>query len=83
MTDPNGKPSFLAVDLNHLDPAISQLVKELLERVQQAAETTERADWQSLAHTALNRVYGDDEPDYSNIPGRGTAATQSTAANHE
>lgn len=68
MTDPSGKPSFLALDLNHLDPVISPLIEGLLERIQQADDTTERADWRLLAHAALNRVYGDDEPDYSDVP---------------
>lgn len=68
MTDPNGKPSFLAVDLNHLDPSISPLIEGLLERIQQTDEASERADWRLLAHTTLNRVYGDDEPDYSDVP---------------
>ncbi len=70
MTDPNGNPSFLAVDLNHLDPALSPLVEGLLELVRRTDEETaqERADWQTLAHASLSRVYGIDEPDYSDLP---------------
>lgn len=67
-TDADGNPSFLALDLNHLDPVLSPLIEGSIARIQQADATTERADWRILAHTALNRVYSDDEPDYSDVP---------------
>lgn len=79
MTDPNGKPSFLAVDLNHLDPAISPVVEGLLNLIQRSEEDTERADFRAAAHYALNRAYGDDEPDYDDVP----AMTTNPAGTHE
>ncbi|MCY7359840.1 MAG: hypothetical protein LH609_20795 [Rudanella sp.] len=68
MTDPNGKPSFLTIDLHHLNPAISPLVEEVLDLIRRADEETERADFRAAAHAALNRAYGDDEPDYDDVP---------------
>lgn len=68
MTDPNGKPSFLAVDLNHLDPAISPIVEGLLSLIQRSEEENDRADFRAATHAALNRAYGDDEPDYDDVP---------------
>ena len=68
ITDLNGTPAVLTIDLRTLDPANSTLVAGLLDKMEQEAEATERADWRLLAHAALNRVYGDDEPDYSDVP---------------
>ncbi len=36
--------------------------------IAQKAEDKERADFRAAAHDALNRAYGDDEPDYSDVP---------------
>ena len=78
ITDPNGTPAVLTIDLrtrtrDRLDPANSPLVvggptSGLLAKMEQEAEATDRADWRTLAHAALNRAYGEDEPDYSNVP---------------
>ena len=66
ITDPNGTPAVLTIDLRTLDPANSLLVAGLLAKMEQEAEAT--ADWRTLAHATLNRVYGEDEPDYSDVP---------------
>lgn len=68
ITDPNGTPAVLTIDLRTLDPANSLLVAGLLAKMEQEAEATDRADWRTLAHATLNRVYGEDEPDYSDVP---------------
>ena len=68
ITDPNGTPAVLTIDLRTLDPANSPLVAGLLAKMEQEAEATDRADWGTLAHAALNRAYGEDEPDYSDVP---------------
>ena len=65
ITDPNGTPAVLTIDLRTLDPDNTPLVAGLLAKMEQEAEATDRADWRTLAHTALNRVYGEDEPDSS------------------
>ncbi len=69
----------LTIDLDHLDPTVSPLVNTLLALIKQqtgqpadyefaATIEEERAEWQSMAYAALNRAYGDDEPDYSDVP---------------
>lgn len=68
INDPNGNPAVLTIDLHNLDPDVSPLVVGLLERLQQQTEQEERADYRAAAHAALNRSYGDDEPDYSDVP---------------
>ena len=68
INDPNGNPAVLTIDLHNLDPAVDPLVTDLLERLQQQTEQEERADFRAAAHAALNRSYGDDEPDYSDVP---------------
>jgi hypothetical protein len=79
--DANGQPAVLTIDLQRLDPTDSPLVAALLNRINneppaperrtvEMAETVEqeRAEWRLLAHTSLNRAYGDDEPDYDDVP---------------
>lgn len=68
INDPNGNPAVLTIDLHSIDPAVSPLIVGLLERLQQQTEQEERADFQAAAHEALNRSYGDDEPDYDDVP---------------
>lgn len=68
INDPNGKPAVLTIDLHNLGPDINPLVSGLLDLLQQQAEDTERADFRAAAHAALNRGYGDDEPDYDDVP---------------
>jgi hypothetical protein len=76
---PTGEPMVLTVDLRTIDPAVSPLVNALLALMEQqrnqpadyefaATVEEERAEWQSLAYAALNRAYGDNEPDYSDVP---------------
>lgn len=67
INDPNGNPAVLTIDLHNLDPDVSPLVVGLLERLQQQSEQEERADYRAATHAALNRAYGDDEPDYSDV----------------
>ncbi len=66
---PNGQ-TIITIDSANLDPVASPLVEGLLELVRRTDADTaqERADWQTLAHASLNRVYGNDEPDYSDVP---------------
>jgi len=84
---PNTRPSLLTltIDLDNLDPAISPLVNALLERIgmnppeapdYEFAPTVEqeREEWQQAAMINLNRAYGDDEPDYSDVPAYTTSA---------
>lgn len=71
-TDADGNPSFLALELNHLNPVLSPLIEELIAHIQQDEEATERADWQALASASLERTYEDDEPDYSDVQPRPT-----------
>ena len=68
INDSDGKPAVLTIDLHNLDPDVSPLVSGLLDLLQQQAENSERADFRAAAHTALNRAYGDNEPDYSDVP---------------
>jgi hypothetical protein len=42
INDPSGKPAVLAIDLNHLDPAISQMVEGLLNTIQRSEEETDQ-----------------------------------------
>lgn len=76
ITDPNGHPAVLTIDLHRLDPTDRPLVTALLNRlnaeplIYEMAQTIEqeREEWRLFAHTALNRAYGDDEPDYDDVP---------------
>ena len=68
LTDPQGKPKTAMIDLQQHDTQLNPLVIGLLELLNQQQEDTERADYQAMAHAALNRAYGDDEPDYSDVP---------------
>ena len=78
INDPNGNPAVLTIDLHNLDADVSPLVDELLyktrlryvsvEEFKRLTNDNERADWRAAAHAALNRGYGDDEPDYSDVP---------------
>lgn len=72
INDPNGNPAVLTIDLHNLDPDVNPLVSGLLDLLQQQAEQEERADFRTAAHAALNRGYGDDEPDYSDVPAYAT-----------
>ena len=63
INDPDGKPAVLTINLHNLDPDVSPLVSGLLDLLHQQAGHTERADFRAAAHAALNRAYGDDEPD--------------------
>jgi len=65
VNDSNGNPAVLTIDLHHLDLVISPLVEEVLDLIRRADEETERADFRAAAHAALNRVYGDDEYEYT------------------
>lgn len=66
-TDPNGL-DIVMIDRANLDPQYSPLVEGLLNLIQRSEEDTERADFRAAAHAALNRAYGDDEPDYDDEP---------------
>ena len=68
LTDPQGKPKTAMIDLQQHDTQLNPLVIGLLELLNQQQEDAERADFQTMAHAALNRAYGDDEPDYSDVP---------------
>ncbi len=68
INDPNGEPAVLTIDLHNLDLDVSPLITGLLDRLNNQTEQQERADWRSAAHASLNRAYGDDEPDYSDVP---------------
>ncbi len=68
ITDPQGQPKILTIDIEQHDNQLDPFVTGLLNLIQQQAEETERADFRAAAHAALNRGYGDDEPDYSDVP---------------
>ncbi|GAB2558513.1 hypothetical protein [Spirosoma areae] len=55
------------MDVEQHDNQLDSFVSGLLNLFQQQAEDTERADFRSAAHASLNRAYGDDEPDYSDV----------------
>ena len=74
INDPNGNPAVLTIDLHNLDPNVSPFVGGLLDLLQQQAADTERADFRAAAHAALNRGYGNDEPDYDDVPAMTTTA---------
>ena len=68
INDPNGKPAMLTIDRYNLGPNVDPMVSGLLGLLQQYTADTERADFRAAAHAALNRAYGDDEPDYDDVP---------------
>lgn len=68
ITNQEGKPKTITIDVERHDQQLDPLVTGLLDLLQQKAEDTERADFRAAAHTALNRSYGDDEPDYDDVP---------------
>lgn len=68
ITGPQGQPKTLLIDIEQHDNQLDPFVKGLLNLLQQQTEDTERADWRAIAHAALNRSYGDDEPDYDDVP---------------
>lgn len=74
ITDPEGKPKILTIDIQNHDQQLDPLVSGLLDLLQQQAEDTERADFRAAAHAALNRMYGNDEPDYDDVPAMTTTA---------
>ena len=76
ITDPQGKPKILTIDVQNHDQQLDPFVTGLLDLLQQQSEDTERADWIAIAHAALNRGYSDDEPDYDDVP----AMTRTTTA---
>ncbi len=65
INDPNGNPAVLTIDLHNLDHDLRPLVEQLFEPIQNYTEEQERADWRSATHAAMNRAYGDDEPEYT------------------
>lgn len=68
INDPQGKPKTLTIDVELHDNQLDPFVSGLLNLLQQQAEETERAEWRGTVHASLNRAYGDDEPDYSDVP---------------
>jgi hypothetical protein len=65
LTDPNGQPAVLTIDLRNLTDEVSPLVAGLLELLQQQDEEQERREWVASSLYNLNRAYGDDEPEYT------------------
>lgn len=76
ITDPQGQPKILTIDLQDHDQQLNPLVMGLLDLLQGKAEDSERADFRAAAHAALNRGYGDDEPDYDDVPAMTRTATR-------
>ncbi len=74
ITNPEGKPKTITVDVEQHDNLLDPFVQGVLDLLEQQAEDTERADFQAAAHYALNRGYGDDEPDYDDVPAMTTTA---------
>lgn len=68
ITNPQGKPKTLTIDVEQHDDQLDPFVRGLLDLWEQQIEATERADFRAATHAALNRSYGDDEPDYSDVP---------------
>lgn len=69
LTDPQGQPKTVAIDVQQHDAQLSPIVAGLLQLIQQqSGRQTEEEEWRLLAHKALNRAYGDDEPDYDDVP---------------
>ncbi|GAA4402222.1 hypothetical protein GCM10023187_17180 [Nibrella viscosa] len=66
ITDPNGQPAVLTIDLRNLDPAVSPLVTALLGQIEAAPESFDYEHQEFLHASAINlsRAYGDDEPEY-------------------
>ena len=75
--DHYGNPAVLTIDLHDLDPDAVPFVGGLLDLLQQQTANAERADFRAAAHDALNRAYGDNEPDYEDVP----AITERTSTN--
>ena len=78
ITDSDGQPAVLTIDLNRLDPTDSPLVAALLDRLKtdddnapvipyETAENfeQERREFLEASMISLNRAYGDDEPEYT------------------
>ena len=68
ITNPEGKPKPITVDVEQHDHLLNPFVQGVLDQLEQRAEDKERADFRAAAYDALNQVYGDDEPDYSDVP---------------
>lgn len=68
ITTPQGKPKTLTIDLEQHDKQLDPFVNGLLDLLAQQAEQQERRDFMDAAAMSLNRAYGDDEPDYSDVP---------------
>ena len=72
ITNPQGQPKTLTIDVEQHDQQLDPFVRGLLNLLQQTpprhTDTDERAESRAAAHAALNRTYSDDEPDYSDIP---------------
>ncbi len=72
ITDPNGQPAVLTIDLRSLDPTDSPLVMALLSRLKadpiisptQTIEQ-ERREFLEASMLNLNRAYGEDEMEYT------------------
>ena len=75
ITDPQGQPKTLTIDVEQHDTELDPFVRGLLDLLQQQAANAERADFRAAAHNALNRGYGDDEPDYDDVPAMKTTAS--------
>ncbi|AQG78012.1 hypothetical protein [Spirosoma montaniterrae] len=69
INDPQGNPKILTLDLQQHDQQLNPLVDTLLNLIRgQQEEAEERAEWRLFSHAALNRAYGEDEPDYDDVP---------------
>ena len=64
ITDPQGQPKILTIDVQLHDRQLDPLVRSLLTLLQQQEEATERAEWLAFSSAQLERAYGEDEPDY-------------------
>lgn len=64
ITDPQGQPKILTIDVQLHDRQLDPLVSSLLALLAQQQEVTERAEWLAFSSAQLERAYGDDEPDY-------------------
>lgn len=65
LTNPQGKPSVLTIDLTNHDQRLDGLIDQLLKEVVQDDTQNERTFWTALGTESFNGAYSENEFEYS------------------
>jgi hypothetical protein len=65
LTDPQGNPKTVMIDLQQHDSKLNTLVAGLLDLLQQQDEDTQRREFFNASGITANAAYSDDEVEYT------------------